>query len=351
MNHADRLKAYLRLRLARSGADLGNDGAGATLLRALAGSVLPSGGPNDWKRRPSISDDGAPVVLSWKSGRRKDDLVRVLIESGSLRMTVSEQIAYSLTRLDDLLGRLEWRSAAAAINAIAAQVFPADASPTLAWRGGMWLGAEVDPQSSDAELRLYLNLRDGNSGERWRRLSGLVSRFASGSIDRYLEEWKQTAGAAAIPVGLGVVVSEGVVRGVRAYLGVETPSIEALGILLPHLPRESSGVLDRVHRSFTSRFGPIRTQGITIGYDFVPRAEAPRRVKVDLCCHLVAAEQSSQVVRWVEELLAAWSFDRDGLDDFLRNVDSCWERRTVQFLSMGFSPELEHATIYVQPSA
>ena len=351
MNHAGQIEAYLGLRLARSGADLSSDAAGPTLLRELAASVLPSGDPGAWKRRPSISDDGAPVVLSWKGSRRRSDVVRVLIESGSLQMTVPEQIAYSLTKLDDLLGRLEWRSAAVAINAIAAQVFPADASSTLGWRGGMWLGAEVDPQSPQAELRLYLNLRDGSPVERWGRLSRLLSRFCSGSIDPYLAEWERTTSAAAIPVGLGVVVSDGVVRGVRAYVGVENPAMESLETLPLRLPETARGVLHHAHRSFTSRFGAMRRQGITIGYDFVPGAEAPRRVKVDLCCHLVTGEQAPHVVPWIQDLLGAWSFDREGFDELLSDVDAVWQRRTVQFLSLGFEPEMEHATVYVQPSA
>jgi len=350
MNHAGQIEAYLRLRLARSRADLSSDAAGPTLLRALAASVLPSGDPGAWKRRPSISDDGAPVVLSWKGSRRRSDVVRVLMESGSLQMTVPEQIAYSLTKLDDLLGRLEWRSAAVAINAIAAQVFPAEASSTLAWRGGMWLGAEVDPKSSEAELRIYLNLRDGSPVERWRRLSRLLSRFCSGSIDPWLAEWERTTSAAAIPVGLGVVVSDGAVRGVRAYVGVENPE-ESLETLPLRLPETARGVLHHAHWSFTSRFGEMRRQGVTIGYDFVRGAEAPRRVKVDFCCHLVPTEQAPHVVPWIDELLGTWSFDRAGLEELLSDVDSVWQRRTVQFLSMGFEPEMEHATVYVQPSA
>ncbi len=199
-----RLEAYLHHRLARSGVSLASETSGPTILREIAGSIVPLGDKTTWNRRPSITDDGTPVVLSWKAYRGGNNTVRVLAESGSLRMTVAEQIAYSLTKLDNVLGLLGWRNAASQINSITGHVFPADSSETLAWRGGIWLGAEVNLDSSDAELRFYLNLRHGEADERWRKLLCIISSFSSVTINPFLCDWERAARLYAIPIGVGV---------------------------------------------------------------------------------------------------------------------------------------------------
>lgn len=343
------MEAYLCHRLARLGVGLVSETPGPMILRELAGSVMPSGNEVSWKRRPSISDDGTPVVLSWKSGRGRDNPVRVLVECGTLKMTVAEQIAYSLTRLDNLLGLLGWRSAAAEINSITGRVFPVDSSKTLEWRGGIWLGAEVKSDSSEAELRLYLNLRDGEADERWRRLCCLVSAFSSETIDSFLLEWERTASLCAIPVGLGIVVSGGCVKGIRAYLSVENSTVESIESLTTGIEGKAQGLLELVYDSFTSRFGKMRKHGVTIGYDFVSGAQVPRRIKVDICCHLVTPELAPHLLPWIEELLWEWSLEPARFQDFLRGIHMFWPGSAVQFLSLGFIPELEHATIYVKP--
>lgn len=284
------LEAYLHHRLACSEASLASEASGLVILRELAGSIMPSDDKLSWKRRPSISDDGTPVVLSWKASRKRDDFVRVLVESGTLRMTVAEQIAYSLTKLDCLLGLLEWREAAMEINAIIKQVFPTDSSATIGWRGGIWLGAEVKSDFSEAELRLYLNLRHGKPDERWRRLFYLVSNFSSEEINPFLGDWERMASLFAVPVGLGVVVSDGYVKGIRAYLSVENPTVESIEAAITGLQGNAHSALHLVYDSFTSRFGAVYKHGVTIGCDFFPGARKPHRMKVDVCCHLVTPE-------------------------------------------------------------
>lgn len=345
------LEAYLHHRLVCSGNSLLSEEDGPTILRMLVDSVIPSGNETSWRRRPSISDDGESVVLSWKAGYKDDEFIRVLVESGTLRMTVAEQIAYSLTRLDDLLGQLEWRRAAQAINTITKQVFPADSSMTDGWRGGIWLGAEVKTDLSEAELRLYLNLRHGAHDDRWQRLHGLVSTFSSETIAPFLNDWVPKSSKYAIPVGLGVVLFDGSVKGIRAYVSVETPTIESIEATIAGFEGEAHHTLQLVYDSFTSRFGAMCKHGVTIGCDFISGAKSPYRMKVDICCHLVPPELSIHIVPWIEELLSEWSFDPALFKEFMRDIHKFWKGSTVQFLSLGFAPQLEHATIYVKPSA
>ena len=345
-----RLEAYLHYRLSCLGIGIESETSGPTILRELAGSIMPSGNETSWKRRPSISDDGTPVVLSWKAGHQQDHLARVLVECGTLKMTVAEQITYSLTRLDNLLGRLGWCSAATEINSITEQVFPADSSATRAWRGGIWLGAEVKLDTLEAELRLYLNFRHGVANERWRRLLCLISTFSSEMIDPFLLDWERTASLCAIPVGLGVVVTGGRVEGIRAYLSIEKPTVKSIEAVTTGLQRRARCDLELVYNSFTSRFGEMSRHGATIGCDFVPGAKVMQRVKVDICCHLVRPELEPYLLPWIEELLTGWSFEPTSFQDFLRDIHAYWRGSEVQFLSLGFVSELEHATIYVKPS-
>src|SRR5262245_34882213 len=145
------LEKYLRHRLAYTGIDLFDKTPGPILLSKIAASILPSGDKELWQRRPSISEDGEPVVLSLKMGKKIDQAVRILVECGSLRMTVAQQVAYTLTKLDDLLRELGWCNVSGIINSITSQVFPLNSSDTISWRGGMWLGAEIIPGSSKVE--------------------------------------------------------------------------------------------------------------------------------------------------------------------------------------------------------
>lgn len=344
-----RLEAYMGCRLLSTEDGLAVNAPGLILLREIISSVFSPVENNLWNRRPSISDDGTPVIISWKSGTGLDDSIRILAESGTLRMTVAEQITYTLTKLDRILGLLNWRDAAEQINSITKQVLPAASSATLGWRGGIWLGAEVKPGLQDAELRLYINLRHGDANERWRKLLNLISSFSSETINPFLCEWHGNARKYAIPVGLGVVISKGRVRGIRAYISVENPSVESIEAVIASNGNKLYG-LRSAHESFISHFGNINKHSVTAGCDFFPGAYEPSRMKADICCHLVPRELSPGLVPWISGLLGEWSFNPESFNEFMCGIKKQWYTGEVQFLSLGFKPGLEHATVYIKPS-
>jgi hypothetical protein len=349
--HARRIfDSYIERRLAAQGVLLSGSGCVPTILRELAGSIIPSGPESTWVRRPSINDDGTPLILSWKTGDSNDKQIRVLAESGSLAMSVAEQITYALTKLNRLLRVLEWQGACAAINSITANVFPAEPSSTLNWRGGIWLGADLRTDSSDSELRVYLNLRYGSAQQRWKRLRQLVSDFTSESIDAWLQSWVQSAARFAIPVGLGVVISQGAVRGIRAYTSIENPSFESIQALVAGLEPQAQFDLLTAYDTFTSKFGNILRHGITLGYDFVPGATQPRRKKVDICCHTLPLEHADALREWIDCLLDELRYEPSKFHSFLRNIHEFWRGSSTQFVSLGFNSALEHLTIYVKPN-
>lgn len=342
------LESYLGRRLNSFGIGLSDKTQGTTLLRSLTASILPPVDQSLWVRRPSISDNGEPVVVSFKATRKAEQAVRILVECGSLRMTVAQQVAYSLTLLDDILGELGWRDVTDVLNSITTEIFPLNPSDTSLWRGGIWLGAEYTFSPSKVELRIYFNLRHGNAAERWSRLTTIISSFASQSINPFLDEWRKRCSLLAVPVGLGVVVSNNKVSGIRAYLGVDIPNIETVSTLAGPISNDTRGVIAHMFNSYNVQFGQISRQGVTMGYDFLPQCSDVSRVKVDLCCNLIDAGYSLQMFNWIKTLLSEMSFQEEGLTEFLYDINTFWRTSTVQFLSLGFAPELQHATIYVQ---
>lgn len=353
-----KLEVFVRRRLGQWNIDLSGKDVGATVIRELLASIALDDDV-EWRRRPSLAADGTPIVLSCKIGYTDGDALRLLIEPGSLGMTVAQQIAFSLERLDSLLGLLGWRNAVADINDITTQVFPFDPAATSGWWGGIWLGANVLPSiaiSCHVDLRIYLNLRYGDAAERWQRLAALITSFVSPAMAPILDRWLATVTPHAIPVGLGIVVAAGRVYGIRPYLGVYHPTLGSLSALSSHFSTADPRELAEAYDSFTDRFGSIHPQAVTVGYDFIRdmAGNSPKaigRVKVDICCYLVAPDRRSMLISWITQLLTAWSFESGSLTAFLEDLHTVWVGSEIQFLSLGFTSSLDHVTVYVKPCA
>ena len=350
----DNLEAFMDRRLGTAERSLCAGEVEPVLTRVLAASIGAATMPQEWQRRPSLCHDGMPILLSLKLSHTRNDALRLLVEPGSLTMTVAQQIAFSLTTLDRLLGLLSWRSAAEDLNIITAAVLPADAESTREWWGGIWLGASVFPYSSGsrppAELRIYLNLRHGDGPARWQRLAGLFSCLSGPA---FIESWLARVTLEAIPVGLGVVVVNGQVGAIRIYVAAKSAVSTLVSLCQPISPKGEQALMES-YESFVAQFGVPAAQTVTLGYDFV-RDKAgdflPRigRVKVELYCEGVAPNHHMDVVSWVEQLLTNWSFDVCPLRNFVRDVEASWARCEIEHVSLGFAPNPDHVTVYVKP--
>lgn len=323
---------------------------GRLLQRELAQAIVPVPGSTVARRRPSMCHDGTPVVYSLKLGGANAPPYRILVEPGGLGITVAEQIAFSLQVTDRILGLLSWRDAASALNAVTTRVFPPQASAVNSWWGGIWLGAAIGP--GVAELRLYLNLRHGDAAHRWQRVADVVARFGDASLERPLRAWMRRTHAHAIPVGLGIVVSGGRLRGIRVYVGLHKPAAESLlAAVAPTSPRAEQE-LTAVCRGFNERFGGFAPQSVTVGYDFLldeagVLQPAIARTKVDLCCQLIAPSRRAALDPWIRGLLA----DRgQALDSFQADLTACFGGFKTEFVSLGFRPDLDHVTVYCRPA-
>jgi hypothetical protein len=349
-----KLETFLDRRLTRPGIGAGDEES--PLMRALAASILRSPMSREWQRRPSLCHDGTPILVSVKLSHARSDAFRILIEPGSLAMTVAQQIAFSLKALDRLLGLLSWRSATPDLNAIIAAVLPTDAGSTAGWWGGMWLGAAVIPASAEArppdELRVYLNLRHGDGPSRWQRLAGLFSYFPRSDSSTVIEEWMARLKDQTSPVGLGIVVVRGQVGAIRVYVVANSEESMFITHCQPISPAGAQ-MLTEAYRSFVDQFGPP-SQTVTIGYDFI-RDQAGRllprigRVKVEVCCQRIEHDRRVTVTDWVERVLADWLLDPSPLRSFTADVEAVWGGCDIQHVSLGFAPHPEHVTVYVKP--
>jgi hypothetical protein len=335
----------------------------SVLAQSLARSVLESGPTGQWRRRPSLCHDGTAAQLSVKmSGAdTSTDMVRLLVEPGSLRMTVAQQLSHGLTALDDLLGLLDWRSAADDINIITTSVLPADAEQTRGWWGGMWLGGEFAPTASvtaahrpPAELRIYLNLRHGDAEHRWRLVSRMFERFQQHGGAAVFSPWLSSTVRRTTPVGLGIVVMSGRVAAVRLYVAVS--AVDELAIPVGGLmDATASDALRGAYSSFTRLFGPLPSGTVTVGVDFLRDRDGEfvdrvGRVKVELSCQGVQHDRRAAVIDWTTSVLADWTLDAGPLGRFVDDMDSSWGGFDIQHISLGFAPQPVHVTVYAKPS-
>lgn len=308
--------------------------------------------PEQATRRPSMCHDGTPVVYSVKLGTGVADGYRVLVEPGSLQHSVAQQVALSLTIADRIFHQLGWQAAVPVINTVAHCVFAGQAAVVDRWWGGIWLGACIPLCRRDrSELRLYLNLRNGPAADRWRRVRDVFSRLSSSGGSALLSEWADAMVPGATPVGLAIVVSDGRVRGLRVYTVVYRDALARL-VFAAKAAHSHDTLLQRFCADFDMRFGSAKT--MTVGTDFRLSDKGLQpcvpRIKVDLCCQLIAADQRPGVLRWVDDELAALRIDASPLRRFADRLRARWGHFDVEFVGLALQGDVPQVTVYVKPA-
>jgi hypothetical protein len=308
-------------------------------------------------RRASICLDETPVVYSLKLAREahfdKFPDFRMLVEPGGLGITVPQQVDNALRIVDELLQRLEWQAAAEDINAVVTRVFPRDSASLSHWWGGIWLGMALTHDR--AELRIYLNLRHGEALQRWQRVADVLTWFGDDSLTLPLESLIARACPHAIPVGLGVVISKSLC-GFRIYTGMYNPSLQAIGAAGAVDTTElcdANSDISVFYKAFTTAFGPLARQSVTMGYDFVLRdgllVPNVTRTKADICCQFVARDHAGLLESLLEDRLRESDSDAAPLRWFLRDLQSSFGGATTEFIGMGLGERAEPINIYVRP--
>lgn len=307
------------------------------------------------RRRASISVDGTPVVYSLQlplSANRPS--FRLLCEPGGLGITIPEQIDFSRRTMQAITERLGWGAAQMAVDEILARVIPCEPAAMSDWWGGIWIGAAM--QSDTSEVRIYANLRHGELISRWQRVANVLAPFADQRLIPTVREWMDTAGRVAIPVGVGMVLSESGVPVVRIYLGVEKPCLDAIRTARGQRFSNSDVPIAEFCEAFVTTYGPFHRQSMTLGFDFVSDDEGlfrPEiaRFKVDVSFgHIKATSQPSPDAFIADQIENAFPVAIDSYHAFRDDLAECFGGSDVEYVSLASRGDrLSEMTIYARP--
>lgn len=307
-------------------------------------------------RRPVISGDGTPVLLSFQENGTADSKpFRFLVEPGLASLSVSEQVDYALHTLERLLIDLQWQSAAPGINAAIECLFPRESAAVASWWGGIGLGCSVDARG--LELRVYCNVREGDVQARWTRIGRVLACL--GGIENVAEPYRQLIerlSPLALPGGVALCVRSGRIVGVRVYFGVPSPDAPAIceiGILGDDA---NLALVEELCRIYTE-VRPFTFSCVTVGLDFaIPEPGRidmrPRRFKADFDCTPDPARPCADpaaMTQWLSRSHRLFSLPGDGVQTFLHSMNRIFGRYTVDYVSFGWRGDAREITTYVLP--
>lgn len=317
------------------------DGLGARLTTALLDTITHVPPEHPAKRRPSMYPDGTKITLSHKLNRDADpsvtaEPVRLLVEPGGTGFGLPEQIDFSLSQADHLLGILSCRPCADIISHMARMVFPTDPAALNDWWGGIWLGGEVTQTS--ANLRIYFDLRSGPVAQRWQRVADAIAPLAKSDYEPvFLSLADHLSEQGARPAGIAIQISKGRVDGLRLYAALPDPTPEVAARASP-LADVDAGDIARTITDYCSHFGALPTTGLTLAVDLPCGSDStlrgPARYKVDLGCATVDETRRPALDRWVGTHLTAAG--AASFTDYRAALDRSFGGSVLQYLSFGY---------------
>lgn len=303
--------------------------------------------------------DGTPIVYSqylpplerdWDDQERMS--FRILVEPGGVGITVAEQVDVALSSADRVIQCLNWRHAIDDLNGVVARVFPRDASVLRHWWGGIWLGLAASPKH--LQFRLYMNLRYGSAQARWQRFADVLGFLGDESLGEPLQRLVSMVSPLAIPVGIGVVLSNNRVAGLRLYTGVHDPKYETLRSLLPDIDGLNGQLVASLYEDFRALAGEFKPQSVTVGYDFHLDSRGiikPQiaRSKLDISCQFLPQEREPALLAMVSCLAKKWRLNTDLLELFVSDLSESFGGYRIEYVSFSLTGETPGITIYAKP--
>lgn len=317
----------------------------------LAAALTPEHGPP--RRRPSLCHDGTTVVYSQEVGL---DLgppgFRMLTEPGGVTRTVPEQIDVSLGLVDGLLQSLGWSGAAADVNDIVRAVLPPDPRALGAWWGGMWVGG--CQRAEDLDLRLYCNMRHGNTESRWQRVAAVLATFGDDRLEAPLQDLANRTAPHARPVGLGVVIRDGRVPVLRVYCGVHQPERAALMAMLPRSSPAAREAIALLAAELGGDAG-FPSQTVTMGFDFARDREGVirpevARTKVDVSCQWLPPAERQRFLQRAVCLGENAGLHTAALYAFTRDLTLSFGGYVPEYVSFTLGQPFTSMTLYAKPA-
>lgn len=349
----DRLAGFID-RMARSAAP---SGPLSEIAQRIAQSALVGASAEARPRRKSsVCADGTPLLFSWKA--RTDGGgssvpargFRLHAEPGALSLSVSEQVDLSLWTLSQLFARLGWRHAPTAVNNLVGRLLPHDPLEVDRWWGGLGLGCAAE---SDAiELRLYVNVREGDRRACWSRMGlALADMWGLPAATRMIERLVGQLEGVALPVGIAAAIRDDALVGLRFYFSLNEPGREAI---LDAGQFSSAGA--RRIADFCAAYPECRPYSygcVTLAFDFGPiPTPAPVRVKADFDCTPAAGLPCSDPAYmrdWLIGRHADDALDAQGLLALMDAVETDFGGCVVDYVSVGDAATRE-LTTYILPA-
>lgn len=334
----------------------GSDARVARIARTLIDAAF-YGERGVARRRPVISANGTPILLSFQeNGRAEPPPFRLLAEPGLPSLCVSEQIDFALHTLGRIMNELQWQDAVQPVNALAQTLFPTSADAVDSWWGGLGLGCSLDRHG--LELRLYCNVREGAVYDRWSRIAAAIALFGTYSeIAQPLRDLMEHLSARAIPAGIALCIRDGAVRGLRLYLALPEPdaaSICELGSLSQDA-REDITQICAVYPAVR----PFSFGCVTAAFDFPISADQrnvdlrPARFKADFDCTPDPGAQcttSAAMTQWLAQQHLRCELPANRLCAFLDLLQRTFGGWTADYMSYGRRGCAREITTYVLPA-
>jgi hypothetical protein len=305
------------------------------------------------RRRLAITNVGVPIVYSHKSTQDHERAppFRMLVEPGGTGRTVTEQIGFASDVLRDVLGHLEWQPAGEHVEAVLGKLLPHHPGAFKDWRAGFGFGIEIS--DTDVELRIYCNLWHGALIGRWRRLIAALAEFSDGRRSGSARGVLLKAIPRAHPVGVGLAVSDGHVRGMRLYFGLAKADARSAIDAAPDGFTRSAPAIRALIETYGERFGHLERSDITLAYDFIVQGGklelGPTRFKVDLYCEPASRAARLEVLKWIEERIRAEGLDPSSLQRFVSELDAAFSGTIIQYVSLGCTHRAEDIAVYCIP--
>jgi hypothetical protein len=338
-------------RLAFAGPGGGSAGRSRDIVRLLIEAAVDV--PREPAiREPSLFEDGTPVGFSLQLGSGSPASFRLLVEPGGLAIGLAEQIDRSLGTLGSILTTLGWSESARDLNHFAQGVYPANPAELAGWWGGMWLGVAA---GTEFDLRVYMNLRSGPLISRWQRIVDVLTYRADDSFEPDFRAFiDQSIDATAVPVGLGLVLAQDKLRGVRIYQGLERADPISVSRSIPEALREAAeAAIMAPVRALFDEMGQQGAQAITMAHDFAVKGRTLQsrvtRVKCDVNCRGYVAEDADRFEGWL--LSTIEERDRDHVARFSKLLTEHFGGAQLDYFSLACAVgNRRQRTLYVQPS-
>tara|TARA_R110000868_G_scaffold11516_3_gene56305 strand:- start:3823 stop:4968 length:1146 start_codon:yes stop_codon:yes gene_type:complete len=301
-------------------------------------------------RRSSITEDGTPVIYSFKDTREPGGpAFRCVVEPGGYAVRTDEQIQRAVHCLEELCGALGWHRAAQESGLALAKLLPRPLTLARSWWGGIWLGIDAAPEAF--RLKAYVNLRPHEPGQRWQMAQALAAQ-----LDADLVANDTIAGAGNIPLmGVGLAIEADRICAVRLYFGLDQATPQSVGRLAGEFDPDARLAIELFAREFTASFGAFSHQSVAICLDYPVSAQGrlaarAARFKLELCAEMLAPETRCQVLSWYRLVLP-----RLGLADSL-SVSKADQARSIfggllaKYVSLGVTRSGEcSTTLYAHP--